>query len=81
LWFSEESPSSGAVRHLLPDGEKNRGVVPLIPLPVRERVDRPQAETGEGALPPFYRVKLWALPASTLMMLPVDLAEASEAKK
>jgi hypothetical protein len=28
-----------------------------------------------------YRVKLCALPASTLMMLPVDLAEASEAKK
>lgn len=27
------------------------------------------------------RVKLWALPASTLMMLPVDLADMSEARK
>ena len=28
-----------------------------------------------------YRVKAWTLPASTLRMLPVDLAESSEAKK
>ena len=28
-----------------------------------------------------YRVKLCALPASTLMILPVDLAERSEARK
>jgi hypothetical protein len=44
-------PSSGATRHLLPDGEKNRGASiwpQRIPLPVGERVDRPQAETGEG---------------------------------
>jgi hypothetical protein len=36
---------------------------------------------GEGAFFLDYRVNDWALPASTLMMLPVDLAEASEAKK
>ena len=47
------SPSSGATRHLLPEGEKNcSGIrfrtMPLIPLPLGERVDRPQAETGEG---------------------------------
>src|SRR5262249_13935577 len=28
-----------------------------------------------------HRVKAWALPASTLRMLPVDLAERSDAKK
>lgn len=28
-----------------------------------------------------YRVKLWALPASTLIMLPVDFAAMSEARK
>ena len=27
------------------------------------------------------RVKLWALPASTLMMLPVDFADMSETRK
>ncbi|GEM_PF-5085586 len=50
------SPSSGAARHLLPEGEKNWsgvcfGTMPLIPLPLGERVDRPQAETGEGGSP------------------------------
>jgi len=46
-------PSSGATRHLLPDGEKNpeRLVMGTIPLPVGERVDRPKAETGEGFSP------------------------------
>lgn len=29
----------------------------------------------------FYRVKLCALPASTLMMLPVDFADMSDARK
>jgi isoleucyl-tRNA synthetase len=44
------SPSSGPSGHLLPEGEKNgsaRADAP-IPLPLGERVDRPQAETGEG---------------------------------
>ncbi len=45
---TKESPSSGATRHLLPDGEKNGPAIPSIPLPIGERVDRPQAETGEG---------------------------------
>src|SRR5262249_45371592 len=40
------------------------------------------ARTGEGKRSSdAYRVKLCALPASTLMMLPVDLADMSEAKK
>ena len=43
-------PSSGPSGHLLPDGEKNpeSAVATSFPLPVGERVDRPQAETGEG---------------------------------
>jgi len=43
-------PSSGAARHLLPDGEKNTEstVATTFPLPVGERVDRAQRETGEG---------------------------------
>jgi len=39
----------------------------------------PRIETGRRTSD--YRVKLCALPASTLMMLPVDLADMSEAKK
>jgi uroporphyrin-III C-methyltransferase/precorrin-2 dehydrogenase/sirohydrochlorin ferrochelatase len=42
------SPSSGAARHLLPDGEKNGPARALIPLPIGKRADRPQAETGKG---------------------------------
>jgi cobaltochelatase CobN len=60
------SPSSGATRHLLPDGEKKTEslVRGTIPLPVGERVDRAQRETGEGSghdLPPrpFPRFGLW----------------------
>ena len=47
------------------------------PLPLEGRV-------GEGVVQPHpdsYRVNDWGLPASTLMMLPVDLDEASDAKK
>ena len=42
-------PSSGAARHLLPEREKNGPVLASIPLPLGERVDRPEGETGEGA--------------------------------
>ena len=40
--------SSGPSGHLLPEWEKNRSANASIPLPLGERVDRPQAETGEG---------------------------------
>lgn len=36
-------------------GEKNRSVIASVPLPLGERVDRPQAETGEGA---WHRARL-----------------------
>ncbi|MGV8832428.1 MAG: cobaltochelatase subunit CobN [Devosia sp.] len=58
------SPSSGPAGHLLPDGEKE-APAPSIPLPIGERVARPQAETGEGALlgnlqpQAFARFGLW----------------------
>jgi len=43
-------PSSGATRHLLPDGEKDTesALITSVPLPVGERVDCAQRETGEG---------------------------------
>ena len=53
-----DSPSSGASRHpgsspgqaLLPEREKNGSSrADAVPLPLGERVDRPQGETGEGA--------------------------------
>ncbi|WP_421761232.1 cobaltochelatase subunit CobN [Devosia sp.] len=60
------APSSGATRHLLPDGEKNGAPIEpqRIPLPVGERVDRPKAETGEGlsldlSPKPFPRFGFW----------------------
>ena len=50
LWQQPPHPPFG---HLLPEGEKNWsgvcfGTAPLIPLPLGERVDRAQPETGEG---------------------------------
>ena len=42
------SPSSGATRHLLPDGEKNSAAYASVPRPIGERVDRAERETGEG---------------------------------
>ena len=50
--FAAASPSSGATRHLLPEGEKNAPVDALIPLPLGERVDRAKRETGEGEINP-----------------------------
>jgi len=56
------TPSSGPAGHLLPEGEKNssaRAEAP-IPLPLGERVDRPEAETGEGAFPDTLRTRALA---------------------
>ena len=79
-------PSSGATRHLLPDGEKKPGapVITAVPLPVGEGVDRPQAETGEGTShylspKPFPRFGMWhpahgmveTLPASPHPNVPI----------
>src|SRR5690606_614361 len=47
---SPTSPSPGPTRHLLPEGEKNDPVAAALPLPRGKRVDRLQAETGEGEL-------------------------------
>ena len=53
----------------------------VSPQSVRSRVASPPSMLQATAPQSAYRVKLCALPASTLTMLPVDLADMSETKK
>lgn len=66
------SPSSGPSGRLLTDGEKKGSAHASIPLPIGERVDRSQAETGEGEARTANRITLHPRPWT-----PADLTGAA----